>query len=111
MEFSGMPGTRGAIGGKWLEFPLAGLAGGSFATLIHSFENQNPVAQVQLLLAAGHVRADGTEDVGGVQTTRYTGSITPSAPLKMLPARGRDPPAPRPDTANADAHSTTWTDA
>jgi hypothetical protein len=110
MKFSGIPGMPRAIAGKWLEFSLAGLAGGSFATLIHSFENQNPVAQAQLLLAAGHVRVDGTEVLGGVRTTRYTGSITPSAALKMLPASARAALAPGLNAIRGDAHFSIWID-
>jgi hypothetical protein len=57
--------------------------------LLHDFEGENPMSQVQMLLATKDVSADGTQDVDGVRAARYTGSFAPSTALKFLPASDR----------------------
>ncbi len=76
--------------GKWIGIPFARLGPSSeFASLVHSFESDNPVSSVQVLLAAKDVRDAGTQTIDGMQTTKYTGSFAPSAALKLLPASER----------------------
>jgi hypothetical protein len=78
------------VQGKWIEIPFARLGPSSeFASLVHSFEDDNPVSALQVLLAVKDVRDAGTQTVDGMQTTKYTGSFTPSAALKLLPASER----------------------
>jgi hypothetical protein len=90
MKFGSMAGLPSQLVGKWIEFPLSGLAGGAFSSLLQSVQNENPASQTQELLAGKHLRADGTQTINGVQTTRYVGSFTPAAALKVLsPAERR----------------------
>jgi hypothetical protein len=84
-----LPLPANAIG-KWIEFQFARLGPfSSFATLLHDFESENPMSQVRMLLATKDISADGTQNVDGVQATRYTGSFAPSTALKFLPASDR----------------------
>jgi hypothetical protein len=94
MKFGTMTGLPSSLVGKWIEFPLSGLAGGTYSSLLQSVQNENPASQTQELLAAKHLRADGTQVIDGVQTTRYTGSFTPAAALKVLSPKERTALAP-----------------
>lgn len=51
---------------------------------------QDPVAEVEKLLAADDVQEEGTADVDGVETTRYTGSYSPEEALQELDAEDRE---------------------
>ncbi len=74
-----------ALAHRWIKIPLASLgAGSSFATIMHSVQSDNPLWQAQLLVAADHLRAVGTQGVGGVSTTRYAGWFLPSEAVKHL---------------------------
>ncbi len=86
MKFkAGSLGMPKALVHKWIKIPFSVLGSGSiFGTLMHSVQNDNPMTQTQLLVAAEHLRAVGTQTVGGVSTTRYTGSLTPSTAVKDL---------------------------
>jgi hypothetical protein len=94
MKFGTMAGLPSQLAGKWIEFPLSGLAGGTYSSLLQSVQNENPASQTQELLAAKHLREDGTQVIDGVQTTRYTGSFTPAAALKVLSQKERTALAP-----------------
>jgi hypothetical protein len=110
MKLGAAAGLPSSMAGKWLEIPLTGLDSGSFASLIESAESQNPVSQIQVLLAGKQLRADGTQVVDGVETTRYTGSITPSTALKMLPASSRTFLTPMLKEMQGNSHFTIWID-
>jgi hypothetical protein len=78
-------GMPKALAHKWIKIPFSVLGSGSiFGTLMKSVQNDNPIVQTQLLAAAEHLRAVGTQAVGGVSTTKYTGSFTPSTAVKDL---------------------------
>lgn len=94
MKFGTIAGLPSQLVGKWIEFPLSGLAGGTYSSLLQSVQNENPASQTQELLAAKHLRADGTQVIDGVQTTRYIGSFTPAAALKVLSQKERTALAP-----------------
>ncbi len=84
MKFGNMAGLPSDVVGRWIEFPLSSLANGAYSSLLQSVQNENPASQAQELLAARDLRADGTQVVDGIQTTRYVGSFTPAAALKVL---------------------------
>jgi hypothetical protein len=84
MKLGAMAGIPKQIAGKWLALPLTSLGGGSISSLLQSVEKENPASQSQLLLASRNLRADGTQVVDGVQTTRYVGVFTPAAAIKLL---------------------------
>ncbi|NGO10012.1 hypothetical protein G5C60_20995 [Streptomyces sp. HC44] len=66
-------------GGKhWIKYAyedLADLAGGSGAYLKDQMQNTTPNQSVKLLLASGDVRKVGEEEVRGVNTTHYSGTV------------------------------------
>jgi hypothetical protein len=86
----GIPiGLPASESGKWLEITYARLGSTTLSSLLHTIQSENPASQVQALLAAKGVHDDGTQTVGGVQATKYTGSFLPSAAIKLLPASER----------------------
>jgi hypothetical protein len=110
MKFGSAQGLPKAMIGKWIEFPLTGLGGGEFATLLQSVQNENPASQAQLLVTSKHLRAAGKQVIAGVETTKYVGSFTPSTALKALPASERNALAPALKQVNGDIHFTVWID-
>lgn len=66
-------------GGKhWIRYgyaDLAGLGGSSGAYLKDQMQNTTPNQSVKLLLASGDVKKVGTEQVRGVRTTHYSGTV------------------------------------
>jgi hypothetical protein len=89
---SGLP--QAAIG-KWIELKLDRTGPlSSLASELSSLEDINPVSEVQALAAAKDVRKEGTQMVGGVLATKYTGSFSPSAALKLVPGSDRSALAP-----------------
>jgi hypothetical protein len=66
-------------GGKhWIRYAyddLADLAGGSGAYLKDQMQNTTPNQSVKLLLASGDVKKVGEEEVRGVHTTHYSGTV------------------------------------
>jgi hypothetical protein len=86
MKFkAGSLGMPKALVHKWIKIPFSVLGSGSiFGTLMKSVQNNNPIVQTQLLVAAEHLRAVGTQTVGGVSTAKYTGFFTPSTAVKDL---------------------------
>jgi hypothetical protein len=96
--------------GKWIEIPFARLGPASeFASLVHNFESDNPVSAVQVLLAVKDVRDAGTQTIDGLQTTKYTGSFTPSAALKLLPASERAATGQALKLVNGNVAVSVWT--
>ncbi len=94
IKFGNMAGLPSDLVGKWIEFSLSSLDGGEFSSLLQSVQNENPASQMQELLAAKDLRADGTQVIDGVQTTRYVGAFTPAAALKVLSPSARKALAP-----------------
>lgn len=106
----GVPlGLPASAAGKWIELPFARLGPASvFATLLHTFADENPMSQVQALIAMKGVRAVGTQVVNGVQATRYSGSFAPSTALKFLPASQRSLLAPALKLINGNVAVNIW---
>jgi hypothetical protein len=95
LKLGSLPGVPRYLAAKWIRIPLTGLGQSSvFGTLQQQLQNDNPTSQLALLKGAGHLRAAGSQIVSGVSTTRYNGSITPSAAVKLLPAAQRAVLAP-----------------
>ena len=105
-------GVPSYLAGKWLKIPLTGLGQSSvFASLLHEVQNENPTSQFAGLDAASHLRANGTQVVGGVTTTKYTGSFAPSAAVKALPTAQRATLAPYLNLIKGDVAFTVWIDS
>ncbi|MFF2010108.1 hypothetical protein ACFVWY_13665 [Streptomyces sp. NPDC058195] len=70
-------------GGKhWISYSyadLATMAGASGEAMKQQMQNTTPDQGVKSLLASGDVKKVGTEDVRGVQTTHYSGTIDVAA--------------------------------
>jgi hypothetical protein len=76
----------------WVKIPFSQLQHGSginVSQLTQQVQSNNPLVQTQMLTAAKHVRAVGTQTIDGVRTTHYTGSYPLSAGLARLPASER----------------------
>ncbi|PSK92862.1 hypothetical protein CLV63_11771 [Murinocardiopsis flavida] len=65
-----------AMGGGWMR------AGGSGEQAMN--QSQDPIAEVEKLLAGDNVEEVGSEDVGGVSTTKYKGSYTIDQALEQI---------------------------
>ncbi|MGW1463538.1 hypothetical protein ACWCPT_04170 [Streptomyces sp. NPDC002308] len=72
-----------AIGGKhWIRYgyaDLAAIAGASGEVLKDQVQNSTPEKSVETLLASGGIKKVGEEDVRGVATTHYSGSVDVAA--------------------------------
>lgn len=101
-------------GKPWLEVPFSGLdgnLGSALARMFQSAQNGNPLEQAQMLAASKNVRAVGTQVIDGVQTTRYTGSFTPSAAVSALPPSVRQTVRPMLSVLSGDIRFNAWIDA
>jgi hypothetical protein len=77
-----------AAGKPWIELPFSQLqqtSGVNLAQILQQVQGNNPLQQTQMLTAAKNVREVGTEVIGGVTTTHYTGTYAVSAGLAALP--------------------------
>ncbi|GAA2605908.1 hypothetical protein SMC26_32700 [Actinomadura fulvescens] len=84
-----MPGLAAQNGGKpWGRMSLSGL-GGNYGELLQQAQRQNPAEQTKLFTGSKNVREVGTENVGGVQTKHYTGTVALSEALGKLDAQTR----------------------
>jgi hypothetical protein len=100
-----------ALANKWIAVPIAKLGpAGSLLKLIRSTENENPVSQTQLLVAAGHLRDVGRQTIDGVSTTEYTGWFRPSVAIKHLAPSLRDALTPALKLINGRINVSTWID-
>lgn len=67
------------LGGKhWIRYPydyLAGLGGGSGATMTDQMRTTTPDQSVRMLLASGNAGKAGEETVSGMHTTHYSGTV------------------------------------
>jgi hypothetical protein len=103
----------GETGKPWVKISLSSLSGGLgslVSQLLQTAQNSNPLGQTQVLASAKDVRAHGTQVVDGVQTTRYTGSVTPAAALKTLSPKLRASLAPMLNLISGDIAFTVWID-
>jgi hypothetical protein len=76
----------------WAEIPYSALqqrTGINLGQLLQQVQGSNPLVQTQMLASAKNVRAVGTQTIGGVKTTHYTGSYSLSAGIARLPASMR----------------------
>jgi outer membrane lipoprotein-sorting protein len=110
LKFGAMAGLPKSVVGRWIEFPLSGLAGGAFSSMLSSVENENPMSQIQMLLASKSVHSEGTDVIAGVQTNKYGGYFTAAAALKMLPAGTRSALGAMLKELQGDIHFTIWID-
>lgn len=100
-------------GKPWTKITLSSLSGGlgsTLAQLFQSAQNGNPLEQTQMLAAARDVRAVGTQVVDGVQTTHYTGSLTPRAAVSALSPSLRKSVAPMLSLFTGDIKFNVWID-
>lgn len=73
----------------WAAIPFAALhkgTGVSLSQLTQQVQSNNPLVQTQMLAAAKNVRTVGTQIIGGVTTTHYTGSYPVAAGIAKLPS-------------------------
>lgn len=85
-----MPALSQMTGGKpWIKISLKQVgqkAGISIDQLLQQAQQQNPVEQTKMFTASKDVKKVGTETIDGVQTTHYSGTLTPSeAAAKLSP--------------------------
>ena len=99
-------------GKPWLEIPFSVLGGGSssLAQLFKSLSKINPAQQTAVLGGARNVREVGTAVIGGVQTTHYTGTISPTNGLAALPPALRKTLAPELKSISGHITFSLWID-
>ena len=76
----------------WVKISFSQLQQGTginLSQLTQQVQSNNPLVQTRMLTAAKDVRTAGTQTIGGVRTTHYTGSYPISAGLARLPASER----------------------
>jgi hypothetical protein len=76
------------LGKPWVRLPFSELrqaTGLNFGQVIQQAENNNPMVQTQMLASAKNVKTVGTQTIGGVKTTEYTGSYSIPAAVAKLP--------------------------
>jgi len=110
LKIGGMIGLPKSVAGKWYEFPLRPGDAGSMASVIQSLESENPTSDTQVLAAGKKLRADGTQVIAGVETTRYTGYFAPVTALHALPTSERQYMAPILRQLTGNVTFTVWID-
>jgi hypothetical protein len=76
------------LGKPWGAIALSGLSqstGVNLSQLTQQVQQNNPMTDAQMLTSAKNLRSAGTQTIGGLQTTHYTGSFPVSAGLAKLP--------------------------
>lgn len=109
-----IPGLARMTGRPWLKISLtklSGKLGASLGQLLQNLQNSNPLDQTRILAVSKNARVTGTEVIGGVRTTRYSGSYSASAALASLSPRLRKLMAPALKTVTGDVRFTVWIDA
>jgi hypothetical protein len=80
------PDMAKAFGGKaWVKMAFADLekvAGLDFKQLVEQSQQNSPTAYLKALVAAGDIKEVGKEEIRGIETTHYSGTITPDALTK-----------------------------
>jgi hypothetical protein len=80
------------LGKPWASLQLSELkqgAGVNLSQITQQVQNNNPMTDAQMLTSASNLRSVGTQTIGGVATTHYTGTFAVSAGLAKLPASVR----------------------
>ncbi|HEY7142826.1 MAG TPA: LppX_LprAFG lipoprotein [Streptosporangiaceae bacterium] len=100
------------IGKPWVKISIADLpsGGASLSQLLQNLQNGNPLNQTQALSASKDVRATGTQVIGGVKTTRYTGTFTSAAALKSVSPQLRKVLGPQLKLLQGPVKFTVWLD-
>jgi hypothetical protein len=109
-----IPGLARMTGRPWLKIPLtklSGKLGASLGQLLQNLQNSNPLDQTKILAVSKDARVTGTEVIGGVRTTKYSGSYSASAALASLSPQLRKLMAPALKTVTGDVRFTVWIDA
>jgi hypothetical protein len=107
-----MPGL-GRPSKPWLRLSLTkgGVAGAVMGQFLQSIETSNPQNRTEMLTASKDLRKTGTQIIGGIPTTRYTGSYSIGAALRKLPAGLRRQSGPAVRSLGVPAvHFTVWID-
>ncbi|HEY2577115.1 MAG TPA: hypothetical protein VGI74_12490 [Streptosporangiaceae bacterium] len=81
-----------ALGKPWVRVPYAELrqaTGLNLGQLVQQVQDYNPMVQTQMLAGAKDVKTAGTQTIGGVKTTEYTGTYTMSAAMAKIPSSFR----------------------
>jgi hypothetical protein len=107
-----VPGLAQQLGKPWLKISIAQLrhANSAIGALYSSISKLNPAEQSGELAGATNVHAAGTAVVGGVSTTKYTGSVKVSAALRALPAKLRKTLRPELKQITGNIGFTAWID-
>jgi LppX_LprAFG lipoprotein len=98
----------------WVEVPfseLSGSLGSAISSLLQSAQNGNAAEQTQVLAASKDVHAVGTQEVNGVETTHYTGTVSVPAALARLSPSVRKGFAPVLKLITGDIRFDVWIDA
>jgi hypothetical protein len=110
MKLGTVPGLPRQLVGKWIKISLS-LGLNPLAAFTQGSGGYNPISEVQMLGAGAQVRDVGTQVVGGVQTTKYTGSFAMSGALKRLPATARSQLSSIANEVSGQIHFTVWIDS
>lgn len=81
------------LGKPWASIPLSQLqnnTGIDLSQILQEAQDNNPIVDGQMLSSSKNLRSVGTQTIGGVTTTHYTGSFSASAGLAKLPSGLRD---------------------
>lgn len=83
-----IPSLAQQVGKPWIKIPVTALKLGksTLSQLLRSLSRtNNPLQQTALFKTGRNLRVVGTEVIGGVSTTHYSGAFSPAAALKQLP--------------------------
>jgi hypothetical protein len=76
-------------GRPWAEFSASSPGGGgAAASVLGTIKNESPTAQVQPLLASSDVKDLGAQEIDGVQTTHYSGTLDAAQVQKTASIEG-----------------------
>ncbi len=100
-------------GKQWIKVSFSALnrATSSLGQLFQSLSKINPARQDLLFAGATNVRNVGTQVIGGVATTQYSGLIMPSSALATLPPALRKQVAPELKAITGAPRFSIWIDA
>ncbi|MFI6521970.1 LppX_LprAFG lipoprotein [Spirillospora sp. NPDC050679] len=89
-----MPALASRNGGKpWAKISLSAVSqasgGLNLRQMLDQSKQQSPAEQTRMLTASKDVREVGTENIGGVQTKHYTGTVSPQEALAKLDPQNR----------------------
>jgi hypothetical protein len=111
MKFGHTSGIPAEMLGKWIKVPLTATGLGSALSGQSGVAGENPASQAALLAGAVDVRATGSQVVNGVPTTIYTGTLSPAAALKNVPASERAELVPGLKQIGGSIDFTVWIDS